>query len=102
MGDKPFYAPDYRRAERQPTPGFKVPRQVQVEILSIDGRGLSRGIQDRLSDAELRIAYENRRSEFEQRGELPSVVKMLSGTLFRLPIDRNKFASACRIVPNCA
>jgi hypothetical protein len=56
----------------QPTPGFKVPRQIQVEILSVDGNALTRGIKDRLSETELRAAYENRKSEFEERSEWPS------------------------------
>jgi hypothetical protein len=58
----------------RPTPGFKVPRQVQVEILSIDGNAKARSIKDRLTDAELRSAYENRKSEFKVqpgRGDLP-------------------------------
>ena len=53
--------PDPGRA----TPGFKVPRQIQVEILSIDGNALARGIKDKLTEAELRAAYENRKSEFQ-------------------------------------
>ena len=32
---------------RRATPGFKIPRQIQVEILSIDGNALARGIKDR-------------------------------------------------------
>jgi hypothetical protein len=59
----------------RPTPGFKVPRQVQVETLSIDGNALARAIKDRLTEAELQTAYENRKSEFEVRpgrGDLPS------------------------------
>ena len=59
----------------RPTPGFKVPHQVQVEILSIDGNALARGIKDRLTEAELRSAYENRKAEFQVqpgRGELPN------------------------------
>jgi hypothetical protein len=56
----------------RPTPGFKVPRQIQVEILSIDGNALARGIKDKLTEAELRIAYENRKSEFPARSELPT------------------------------
>jgi peptidyl-prolyl cis-trans isomerase D len=59
----------------RPTPGFKVPRQVQVEILSIDGNARARAFKDQLSDAELRTAYENRKSEFEVqpgRGDLPN------------------------------
>jgi peptidyl-prolyl cis-trans isomerase D len=59
----------------RPTPGFKVPRQVQVEFLSIDGNALARGIKDKLTEAELRSAYENRKSEFEVHpgpGDLPN------------------------------
>ncbi len=53
------------------TPGFKIPRQVQVEILSIDGNALERTIKDKLTETELRAAYENRKSEFRERSELP-------------------------------
>ncbi len=63
--------PDPSRA----TPGFKVPRQVQVEILSIDGNAKARAFKDQITDAELRTAYENRKSEFEIRpgpGDLPN------------------------------
>ncbi len=56
----------------RPTPGFKIPRQVQVEILSIDGNALSRGIKDRLSEAELRTAYENHKVEYQVKSELPT------------------------------
>ena len=59
----------------RPTPGFKVPRQVQLEVLSIDGNALARALKDQLTDAELRSAYENRKSEFEVqpgRGDLPN------------------------------
>jgi hypothetical protein len=51
------------------TPGFKVPRQVRVEILSVDGNALARSLKDGLTDAELRAAYENRKSEFEVKGD---------------------------------
>ncbi len=53
------------------TPGFKIPRQVQIEILSIDGNALARTIKDKLTETELRAAYENRKSEFRERSELP-------------------------------
>jgi len=58
------------------TPGFKIPHQIQVEILSLDGNALARGLRDQLTEAELRTAYENRKQEFEQvshpeRGDLP-------------------------------
>jgi hypothetical protein len=54
------------------TPGFKVPRQIQVEILSIDGNALARGLKDKLTEAELKAAYEARKSEFQERSELPN------------------------------
>jgi hypothetical protein len=53
------------------TPGFKVPRQIQVEILSIDGNALARGLMDTLSEGELRTSYENRKKEFPAKSELP-------------------------------
>ena len=53
------------------TPGFKVPRQIEVEILSIDGNALARGIMDKLTEQELRTAYENRKKDFPARSELP-------------------------------
>jgi peptidyl-prolyl cis-trans isomerase D len=53
------------------TPGFKVPRHVQVEIMSIDGNAMSRGIKDKLTEAELKNYYENHKSEFEVPYELP-------------------------------
>jgi peptidyl-prolyl cis-trans isomerase D len=59
----------------RPTPGFKVPRQVQVEILSIDGNARARYFKDQITDAELRTAFENRKAEFEVqpgRGDLPN------------------------------
>jgi peptidyl-prolyl cis-trans isomerase D len=56
----------------RPTPGFKVPRQVQLEVLSIDGNALARGIKDQLSEAELRTAYENHKSEYQVTSELPT------------------------------
>ena len=46
------------------TPGFKIPRQIKAEILSIDGAALARSIQDKLTEAELRSYYENRKAEF--------------------------------------
>jgi hypothetical protein len=53
------------------TPGFKVPRQVQLEILSLDGNALARALREKLTDTELRPYYENHKSEFEVPSELP-------------------------------
>jgi hypothetical protein len=49
------------------TPGFKVPRKIQFEILSIDGNALARSIKDKLTEAELRTAYENHKPEYPRR-----------------------------------
>jgi peptidyl-prolyl cis-trans isomerase D len=54
------------------TPGFKVPRQIEIEILSIDGNALARGLKDKLTEAELKAAYDSRKSEFQERSELPT------------------------------
>ena len=51
----------------RPTPGFKVPRQVQVEILSIDGNALARGIKDKLTEAELTAATRTASRNFKLR-----------------------------------
>ena len=59
--------PDPSRA----TPGFKIPRQIQVEILSIDGNALARDMKDQLSETELRSAYENHKLEYQVNSELP-------------------------------
>jgi peptidyl-prolyl cis-trans isomerase D len=53
------------------TPGFKVPRQLQFEIMSLDGNALTRGIREKLTDADLRPYYENHKTEFEVPSELP-------------------------------
>jgi len=55
----------------RPTPGFKVPRQVKLEILSIDGAAVAKGIQEGLTEPELRAYYETRKGEFARTGDLP-------------------------------
>ncbi|WZO96296.1 hypothetical protein EP7_003287 [Isosphaeraceae bacterium EP7] len=56
------------------TPGFKVPRQIQAEILSIDGAALARQIRPTLTDAELRVSYDGRKDEFAIPSELPAEI----------------------------
>jgi len=46
------------------TPGFRIPRKIKAESLSIDGAALARQIQQKLTEAELLTYYENRKSEF--------------------------------------
>lgn len=53
------------------TPGFKVPRQVQVEYLSIDGNAKARAYRDALTEADLRSYYENHKAEFKVPSDLP-------------------------------
>ena len=53
------------------TPGFKIPRQIKAEVLSIDGAALAKGIKDKLTQAELLSYYENRKSEFKKPSEFP-------------------------------
>ncbi|WP_165226897.1 hypothetical protein [Aquisphaera insulae] len=54
------------------TPGFKVPRQVQAEILSIDAKALARDLQAKVTEADLRTYYENHKSEYPVPSEFPS------------------------------
>jgi peptidyl-prolyl cis-trans isomerase D len=58
----------------RPTPGFKVPRQVEVEILSIDGEALARGIKDALTEPELLAYFENRKADFKKHSEFPDEI----------------------------
>lgn len=57
-----------------PTPGFKVPRQVTLEILSIDAEALAKSMQGKLTEAELQSYYENRKSEFKKPSEFPDQI----------------------------
>jgi peptidyl-prolyl cis-trans isomerase D len=54
------------------TPGFKIPRQLKVEILAIDGAALARSIEAKLTESELRAYYENRKAEFIQPTGFPN------------------------------
>jgi len=53
------------------TPGFKIPRQVRLEILSIDGAALSKAIEAQLTEDELRTYYENHKTDYRKTSELP-------------------------------
>jgi hypothetical protein len=53
------------------TPGFKIPRQIKVEFLALDGSALARKIKDKLTESELLNYYENRKAEFKQPSEFP-------------------------------
>ena len=56
---------------KSPTPGFKVPRQVKVESLSVDLNAIARKIKDKLPEDEIKSYYEGRKGEFPMDGELP-------------------------------
>ena len=48
---------------KSPTPGFKVPRQVKVEYLSIDVNEVARKIKAKLPEEEVKAYYEARKKE---------------------------------------
>ena len=58
----------------RPTPGFKVPRQVQAEILSLDGESLIRAARAQLTEPELLSYYENRKAEFKKPSAFPDEI----------------------------
>jgi hypothetical protein len=53
------------------TPGFKIPRQIRAEILSIDGAALAKQYREKLTESELLAYYENRKGEFAIKDEFP-------------------------------
>jgi hypothetical protein len=50
---------------KSPTPGFKIPRQVQVEFVSTDAEALAREFRAKLTEQELLDYYETRKSEIQ-------------------------------------
>lgn len=57
-----------------PTPGFKIPRRIQVEFVTIDAASRARSIRDKLADPELQTYYENHKAEFKVPSELPEAI----------------------------
>ena len=53
------------------TPGFKVPRKIRVEVLSIDGAELARRVKAKLTESDLHTYYENHRAEYAVRSDFP-------------------------------
>ena len=57
----------------RPAPGFKVPREVKLEILSIDGEVLAKSLVAKIPESEVRAAYDARKStEYTIPSELPT------------------------------
>lgn len=54
-----------------PTPGFKIPRRVQVEFVTADVAARAHAIREKLADDELRTFYENHKNEYVVPSELP-------------------------------
>jgi peptidyl-prolyl cis-trans isomerase D len=48
----------------KPTPGFKIPRLVQVEFVSVDGETIARDLRRKITEKELADYYESRKTEF--------------------------------------
>ena len=65
---------DARPDPTRPTPGFKVPRQIQVEVLTLDGDALTRATKDKLTEAELLSYYENHKAEFKKPSAFPEEI----------------------------
>ncbi len=57
--------------ESRDTPGFKVPRLVRVEILSADPIALGLKLKESIKEDELKIYYENHKSEYKRPTEYP-------------------------------
>jgi peptidyl-prolyl cis-trans isomerase D len=55
----------------RPTPGFKIPRQVKAEWLALDANAVTKTIQAKIPEDELRTYYESRKKEFPMDRELP-------------------------------
>lgn len=53
------------------TPGFKIPRQIKVEILSVNGGALEAEFKAKLTEADLRTYYENHKSDFKESSASP-------------------------------
>lgn len=52
-------------------PGFKIPRKIKVEFVSIDATEVARQIKAKLPEAEVQTYYEGRKKEFPIDIELP-------------------------------
>jgi peptidyl-prolyl cis-trans isomerase D len=73
-----------------PTPGFKEPRRVRVESLSIDARALARSIKAKLPEDELKAYYETRKTDFKVDTELPA--DLFQGEPKLTPVRYQSFA----------
>lgn len=57
-----------------PTPGFKTPRRIQVEFVTVDAASRAHAIREKLTDAELQAYYENHKNDFKVPSELPEAL----------------------------
>ncbi len=55
----------------RPTPGFKVPRKVRAEYVSLNVRDIAKKIKDGLTEDKLKSYYEGRKTEFPADPGLP-------------------------------
>ncbi len=53
------------------TPGFKIPRRVQVEFVTADAAARAHAAREKLTDDELQTFYENHKNEYAVPSELP-------------------------------
>jgi peptidyl-prolyl cis-trans isomerase D len=75
------------------TPGFKTPRQVEVEYVMVDQEGLAEGYEESLTDEQLRAYYEAHKDDFRpQPPELPR--DLFAGAPELTPHEEDPFAEA--------
>ena len=80
---------------RRVAPGFKVPRKIKVEFVSIDSAKLAREIEAKLPEAEVAAYYEGRKKDFPMDIELPADLFLGAPNLTPpryLPFDEQKDA----------
>lgn len=56
----------------RPSPGFKIPRRIKVESLSVDAKAVAKRIREKLPEEELKSYYETRKGDFSMDGGLPT------------------------------
>ncbi len=54
------------------TPGFKIPRQVRIEVLSIDANAVAKTIRETIPAAELNAYYESNKDKYTRLNEFPT------------------------------
>lgn len=57
---------------KRDTPGFEVPREVKLEVLTADAPAMAEAIRAKLAEADLKAYYDAHKAEFAITGDLPT------------------------------